>query len=262
MTVPKIIFIIPYRNREPQKCFFINYFNIIMEDWNKNDYELVFSHQCDSRAFNRGGTKNIGFLAMKKKYPNNYKDITFIYHDIDVMPYCKNLIPYITTNGFVKHFYGYDYALGGIISLTGHDFELLNGFPNYWGWGLEDNCLQKRCNKKNINIDRKVFFNIGDKKILHLYDDKNKLYCDKNVNRYTEDHGIDGIKSITKLNYKIEDVTYNNINYTMVNIYSFEGIFKHLNSEIRNRSVLEGNNLNIKRYTKRYQMASIFNVTK
>ena len=51
--------------------------SFILEDC--DDYEIYFSHQCDARTFNRGATKNIGFLAIKEKYPNDYKDITFIY---------------------------------------------------------------------------------------------------------------------------------------------------------------------------------------
>ena len=37
----------------------------ILED--DDDYEIYFAHQCDNRNFNRGGTKNIGFLALKEK---------------------------------------------------------------------------------------------------------------------------------------------------------------------------------------------------
>ena len=74
--VPKKVFIVPYRNRIQHKFFFSKYMSFILED--DNDYEIFFSHQCDSRTFNRGATKNIGFIAARNKYPNDYKDITFI----------------------------------------------------------------------------------------------------------------------------------------------------------------------------------------
>ena len=62
----KIFFIIPYRNREPQKNYFLRYKKYILEDLKEEDYEIVISHQRDDRPFNRGAVKNIGFLYVKK----------------------------------------------------------------------------------------------------------------------------------------------------------------------------------------------------
>jgi hypothetical protein len=205
--IPHIVFIVPYRNRPYQKYFFINYMNTILEH-SELKYEIYFSHQCDIRSFNRGGVKNIGFLAIKEKYPFNYQDITFVFNDIDTIPF-SNIFDYQTNNGVVKHFYGFTYALGGIVSLTGYDFELINGFPNYWGWGMEDNVLQKRCENAGLKIDRSHFYKIGSPQILHLFDGISRIINNKDPWRATTDNGIDGIKTIHKLEYSIDEESSN-----------------------------------------------------
>jgi hypothetical protein len=170
--IPTRIFIIPYRDRERDKHIFTNHMTSLLEndESNINTYEFYFSHQYDKRPFNRGAMKNIGFLAIKNKYPENYKDITFIFHDIDTLPAEKGLIDYNTTHGIVKHYYGYKFALGGIFSIKGADFEKSNGFPNFWGWGLEDNTINDRCLEAGLIIDRSQFYEIHDKRILRTFD--------------------------------------------------------------------------------------------
>ena len=72
---PKLVFIIPYRNRLEQKFVFEKYMKYIMEDYKKNDYHIFFVEQKDHRDFNRGALKNIGFLAMKKNIPRIIKKL-------------------------------------------------------------------------------------------------------------------------------------------------------------------------------------------
>lgn len=206
INVPKRIFIVPYRNRVQQKFFFSKYMNFILED--SNDYEILFSHQCDARTFNRGAVKNIGFIAARNKYPDHYKDITFIFNDVDTIPFNK-IFDYETTHGVVKHYYGFKYALGGIVVMKGSDFERTNGFPCFWGWGMEDNVLQKRCEYLGLKIDRSVFYNIGSPEILQLFDGISRIISKKDPWRGEYDDGIDGLRTISQLKYTIDDKSEN-----------------------------------------------------
>jgi hypothetical protein len=209
MSIPKVVFIVPYRNRSQHKFFFSNYLKTIMDESHlRNNYEIYFSHQCDVRTFNRGATKNIGFLAVKEKYPDDYKNITFVFNDIDTIPFAP-IFDYETVPGIVKHFYGFNYALGGIVALNGSDFEATNGFPNYWGWGMEDNVLQKRCEKIGLKIDRSQFFPIGNPNILHLFDGVQRIINRKDPWRATHDDGIDGLRTIHSLQYTIDKESNN-----------------------------------------------------
>ena len=80
-AVPKVIFIVPYRNRPQHKFFFSNYLTSVLKGSEIDlNYEIYFSHQCDARSFNRGATKNIGFIAVKEKYPDDYQG-QFIYKE-------------------------------------------------------------------------------------------------------------------------------------------------------------------------------------
>ena len=199
MDIPNLIFIVPYRDRKEHYNIFSDHMKNILE--NEKNYKILYIHQTDNRSFNRGAMKNIGFLVVKDMYPNDYKNITLVFNDIDTMPSEKGLLDYHTEKGRVKHFYGFIYALGGIVSINAGDFEKVNGFPNYWGWGYEDNSLNDRVIANKIIINRKNFYHILDKKITHLGDG-----LVKKVNK--TDYQIfkkkinEGISTIKDLKYK------------------------------------------------------------
>ena len=203
VIIPKLVFIVPYRDRIKEKTHFSIYMKYIMEDFHISDYEIYYSHQTDQRPFNRGATKNIGFIAIKKKYPNDYKDITFVFNDIDTLPALKNTFNFITTKGTVKHFYGFTYALGGIFSITGGDFEKCNGFPNNWGWGLEDNAMHDRTLLYELKIDRSQFVPLNSKLVIHLYDHPNRIINNKEPGNYLHKNLRDNLNNINELNYEI-----------------------------------------------------------
>ena len=206
VKIPKRVFIVPYRNRIQHKFFFSKYMSFILET--DEDYEIYFTHQCDARTFNRGAIKDIGFIAVRNKYPEHYKDITFIFNDVDTIPFTK-IFDYETTHGVVKHYYGFKYALGGIVVMKGSDFEKTNGFPCYWGWGMEDNALQKRCEAVGLRIDRSVFYNIGSPEILQLFDGISRIISKKDPWRGENDNGVDGLRTISQLKYTVDEKSEN-----------------------------------------------------
>ena len=213
-NIPKVVFIIPYRDRVEHKEFFTVYMKHVLEDIPKTDYEIYFVEQKNTLPFNRGAMKNIGFLALRYKYPNDYKNITFVFNDVDTVPYSKNIIDYETTPGIVKHFYGFKFALGGIFSIRGEDFERTNGFPNFWAWGGEDNYMQKRVEYVGLYIDRSIFFNILDKHILQLCDGVKRLICRKEAATVVNMTTSDGLVTIHNLNYDFKD--------EYINVYNFQ----------------------------------------
>lgn len=235
MEVPKLIFIVPYRDREQHYKFFKSHMQIILENI---DHRILYIHQNDKRSFNRGALKNIGLLVIKELYPNNYKNITLIFNDIDTMPFTPGFLDYDTTKSIVKHFYGLKYALGGIVSIKASDFEKVNGFPNYWGWGFEDNELQKRVLKNNMRIDRSQFFDIMDKNIMHLQHGFERPINKVDMQKY-KSNSSEGIRSIKNLKYTIDD--------DFVDVTSFDTGRPEDTTKRMNYDLKKGNKINLKR---------------
>ena len=237
--VPEFVFIIPYRDRKEHKNFFDIYMNYLLEDYEKDSYEILFVHQTNNLQFNRGGMKNIGFLYLKEKYPKNYKNITLIFNDVDTLPYKKNLLNYKVKDNEIKHFYGFYFALGGILSIKAELFEKLNGFPNYWGWGFEDNVLKTRADENNIIINREQFYKINSPEILQFSDGVKRI-IDRNIlnkhfnKNYKE---IDGLNHLNNLNY-----TYNH-NTKMLDVSSFTSYYDHNNFNPYKYNVLNGSTI-------------------
>jgi hypothetical protein len=179
-----------------------------LEDVPKTDYEFYVIHQEDSREFNRGAMKNIGFLYIKEKYPKDYSHITLVFNDVDTMPQDKHYINYYTTPGVIKHFCGFVYTLGGIVSITGQDFEKLTGYPNFWAWGYEDNTLYQRAKKRGMIVDRSVFCDFhSDKKFtnfISLSSGSTRTINKTEYNRYMK-YTTEGAHSIRNLRFDLDN---------------------------------------------------------
>jgi hypothetical protein len=250
MSIPTRVFIVPYRDRPNQKGEFLKNMKVLLEDLT-DPYEIYFAHQCDTRHFNRGAMKNLGFIAIKNKYPHNYKDITFIFNDVDTFPGEKGMIDYITTPGIVKHYYGYTFALGGIFSIRGADFEKTKGFPNFWGWGLEDNLINDRCLSAGLTIDRSCFYDMKDTRIQRPFDGFQRTVSKRDANVYKFE-SPDNMTDIKDIKYTIQD--------EFINITSFDCIMKDHEQIYYTHDIRKGNKMIIDgRYKRRvWNMNKLF----
>jgi len=173
MTAPTHIIILPYRDRQDE----LAEFNRVMPDYFNKDicerqggrWEIWYIEQADGKLFNRGSLLNIGALeAQRRFFPNttadytsDYKslnDITLVFHDVDVCVKEPGLIQYECQPGEVRHPYGEidprkGPMLGCFCIIRLGDFLRVGGFPNYYGWGLEDVALGHRCLAHQIRIN-------------------------------------------------------------------------------------------------------------
>lgn len=233
-----LIFIVPYRDRAPQRYFFENYMTYLMEDLTLHeDYYILFVEQDDARPFNRGAMKNIGFLVVKDLLPDTYQDAILVFHDIDTIPHKKGLLSFDPPPGTIKHHYGFEFALGGIVSMRAADFERLNGFANYWTWGFEDNLIQNRAQRKGMQIDRSNFFPLHDMRILHLNDGHKKALNKSYMYELIRDTGANGISTVRNLKYTLDLATHS------VTVHCFDTEYSPWNGVFEEYDVRQGRNI-------------------
>ena len=189
-NTPSHIFLIPFRDRETELGIWYNNMKSYLDiQIGSDNYEVLVIHQCDNRMFNKGAMCNTGFLYSKQLYPDTYKSIKFIIHDVDIYPVKvegkEDIIKYETVIGEVNHPYGVlrshlGGVLGGIVIILGEDYERVNGMPNYFGWGGEDVALSRRCRAHKLYINEDNFIDRRTNSLIvdaesHVTDAKKRL---------------------------------------------------------------------------------------
>ena len=157
-----IVIITPYRDRPKQKETFLKH----MKDFlaKKCDpFLIVVSEQSDdSRAFNRGAMKNIGYLEAKAHIGELFREAIYVNQDIDVLPNSQECIYAIPDENTIYNPYGVQHCLAKIHIQSAKMMETTNGYPNnYWAWGLEDVCVQARADTHGFKTDRTHFEWLG-----------------------------------------------------------------------------------------------------
>ena len=152
----KLNILIPVRNREKQLELILKNLIKIFEKQNIK-YNFYIIYQDNNELFNKGYLLNIGFLyALNNNFSNNY-----LFNDVDIYPLNSDIINYgiELKDDDIYHPYGHKGCIGGFFLINKKTYIKLNGFSNdYKGWGCEDCDLLGRCNLKNINVNREIFY--------------------------------------------------------------------------------------------------------
>jgi hypothetical protein len=148
------------------------------------DYHIYIIEQSnDGRKFNRGKLLNIGFdIARKNKIrlqggvqeshgnqldgkPSTTQTLpphdVYIFHDVDLLPSEDLALYYTKFPASPTHiarvwdrYSNNPKYFGGIVAFSSSDMKRINGYPNnFWGWGGEDDEMQKRCEALGIKWD-------------------------------------------------------------------------------------------------------------
>ena len=126
--------------------------------------------------------------------------------------------------------------IGGFFSIKGVDFERSLGFPNLWGWGIEDNVMNERCLKIGLTIDRSQFYKMRDGHITQLFDGFDRVISKREGSMYKYEK-MDNFKLITGIKYKISD--------EYINISSFTCDREPTRDEYANYDIRNGNRISV-----------------
>ena len=150
-----------------------------------------------------------------------------MFHDIDYIPYKKGQFDYTTEQGVVRHYFGYTNTLGGFFTIKAGDFEKINGFPNIWTWGLEDNVIQKRVLNAKFKINRTNFLHAtkDEDKLITLWHGWDRLINKKIFQKFTATSNYDGLRLIKNLRY-IPEILFDNFSIIHVNHFETGENFK------------------------------------
>ncbi|XP_052244952.1 beta-1,4-galactosyltransferase 3-like [Dreissena polymorpha] len=122
-------------------------------------FHIFIIEQSLNGAFNRAKLFNVGFN--ESRLISNFS--CYIFHDVDMLPmspdnhyHCGDspihMAVAVEKFGFKLPYN--DYA-GGVLAMTGEQFQRINGFPNlYYGWGGEDDDIVLRIRSAGFQLIR------------------------------------------------------------------------------------------------------------
>lgn len=153
-----VAIVIPYRDRSEHLDLFLQHMHPFLQR-QMLQYGVFVVEQSDRHAFNRAKLFNIGFTEALAR--DSY--CCFVFHDVDLLPIdarnlyrCERFPRHLSSAVDVFRFVlPYPDLFGGAVAVRADQFRELNGFSNeFFGWGGEDDDLQRRIRARDMSIVR------------------------------------------------------------------------------------------------------------
>jgi len=153
-----VAIIVPYRDlhveqkRAAHLQRFVPYMSQFLEGSSFHIY--IIEQSDDDRKFNRGKLLNIGFEEAR----GDGHEI-FVFHDVDLLPSKELKVWYkrkptqcpLHMARVWKRYSNNPKYIGGVVSYNADLYQRINGYPNnYWGWGGEDDEMQRRLEHESL----------------------------------------------------------------------------------------------------------------
>ena len=226
----KLTIILPIRDREHHLNKMLPALTKLL-NYQKLNYNIIIIEQSIGKSFNKGKLNNSGFIEAVKRYSPKH----VLFSDIDNIPLYKNSYRIELFNELIfNHYYGYSNVLNGVFSCSVNTFYKMNGFSNkYWGWGQEDDDINRRAIIMDIPVNRDNLLQITsynrierskqalNMKMLDIDDadpreDDKKKHTHTNYINYNRDLYKDKIEGYTKNKYNILGDGINQCSYKIL----------------------------------------------
>lgn len=154
----QVAIVVPLRGRREQLAAFLHYMHKFLQR-QFLEYRIFVVEQEDNMHFNRGMLLNVGFVEAHKF--GSY--CCMIFSDVDLLPEdprnmyaCSNNPRHLSASvNTFRYVLPYKSLIGGVMSMIGQQFQLVNGFSNrFFGWGGEDDDFMNRLRLKGLKLTR------------------------------------------------------------------------------------------------------------
>lgn len=153
-----VAIVVPYRDRSEHLDLFLQHMHPFLQR-QQLQYGMFVVEQSERHAFNRAKLFNVGFTEALAR--DSY--CCFVFHDVDLLPIdarnvyrCERFPRHLSSAIDVFRFVlPYPDLFGGAIAVRADQFRELNGFSNeFFGWGGEDDDLQRRIRARGLSVIR------------------------------------------------------------------------------------------------------------